>query len=70
MCRVNNLTVCPFCGSESLSLYEDMDAPQDTAPWWELSIRCDNCGAQGPPTQVSKERAQVLWNARYEAPDE
>ena len=54
---------CPFCGEKEDEEYE-----------WEMcmddiSIRCLNCGALGPPCSTLNE-ARKSWNERKEAKED
>jgi len=56
---MNKLKSCPFCGeAEELSEYLEEDWMSDK------NVRCDNCGALGPPCS-DWEKAQLAWNERH-----
>ncbi len=46
---------CPFCGSEKNRIDMDMD--------FRLQIKCENCGAMGPPAENLHDAAWA-WNRR------
>jgi len=58
------LKPCPFCGDVNDLEYESWNA------WYfsegldeDISVRCANCGAFGPPCNTTNE-AREAWNER------
>jgi len=52
------LEKCPFCGEAEDLLEYDVD------DWMaDKSVRCEYCGALGPPCSTW-EQAQLAWNKR------
>lgn len=49
------LLPCPFCGS--VKVYRD-----------RYSVRCDNCGTEGPSRMEGEEQMDRAWNKRSTLP--
>ena len=50
------LKPCPFCGGAELAEISDGNN-------WPV-VRCDDCGALGPCTELDRTQATALWNHR------
>lgn len=55
-----NLSTCPFCGGENVVMVE-VEHPDSRR---EKFIGCCSCGAKGPSSFQSEEKAVEAWNTR------